>query len=132
MGRPANLTVQTPGANAPAQSAQPVGIDIEPDSSDDPEEIGQTDDQAAASADKDAQIAALQAQLAEMQAQAKLPQVVYEPITPHGAQALAQSQFAGMTVAQLMAGIDAGKYREPPVTSVLCSDGWYARRGNAI
>jgi hypothetical protein len=73
--------------------------------------------------DKDALIAELQAQIAAQ----KLPQVVYEPTTPKGKQALEASQFAHFTVAQLMAAIDAGEAKEP-ITSVLCSDGYYARR----
>ena len=75
--------------------------------------------------DKDARIAELEAALA---AQQKLPQPVYEPVTPHGAAALKSSDMASMTVAQVMAAIDAGKLREP-LASYLCADGYYARRG---
>lgn len=77
--------------------------------------------------DKDARIAELEAKLAAQEAESKLPKVVYEPVTPHGAAALAASDYAGMTVAELMAMIDAGRAKEP-MTSVLCADGWYARR----
>ena len=73
--------------------------------------------------DKDAEIAALKAQLAA----SKLPQVVYEPVTPNGKRALEASAFAHLTVAQLMAEIDAGNVKEP-ITSMLCADGYYARR----
>jgi len=74
--------------------------------------------------EKDARIAELEAKLAEAQ---RLPQVVYEPTTPHGAAALAASDTAGMTVKQVMAAIDAGQLREP-LSSYLCADGYYARR----
>lgn len=74
--------------------------------------------------EKDAEIAALKAELAEAK---RLPQVVYEPKTPHGLAALASSDTAGMTVKQVMAAIDAGQLREP-LNSYLCADGYYARR----
>jgi hypothetical protein len=133
MARPQNLTMQNPGAGAPTNP--PVKTDS--DAFDAAAQMGSEpgtdgDGDAPDAAEKDAQIAALKAQLAELTAASKLPQVVTEPVTPHGAIALAQSAFAGMTVAELMAGIDAGKYREPPVTSVLCADGWYARRGMSV
>lgn len=57
----------------------------------------------------------------------KLPQAVYEPETPHGKANLAASDTATMTVAQVMAAIDAGKLKEP-VNSYLCADGYYSRR----
>jgi hypothetical protein len=125
MPRPTNQPNQIPGAAPGTQSAS---ADTQTDDLD----LDDGQDQPIDAEDKDALIAKLQAQLADHEAKDKLPQVVSEPTTPHGAIALAQSAFAGMTVAELMAGIDAGKYREPPVTSVLCSDGWYARRGNSL
>jgi len=93
------------------------------------------DDEGGADSSAAVQIAALQAQLAAANAQlaakeaaaAKTPQVVFEPVTPHGAQALDASQFKHLTVAQLVAKIDVGEVKEPFV-SVLCADGYYARR----
>jgi hypothetical protein len=67
------------------------------------------------------------ARAAEAASKAALPQVVYEPTTPKGAQALAASNTANMTTAQVMLAIDEGKLAEP-VCSYLCSDGYYARR----
>jgi len=58
----------------------------------------------------------------------KLPQVVYEPETPHGKEKLAASATAGMTVAKVQQAIDDKRLPEP-VTSYLCADGYYARRG---
>jgi hypothetical protein len=106
-------TVLMPGAPA----AQPVeamapGVDI--DDTLTPEE----------------QLAALRAENARLQAQLATPakpSVLFEPVTKHGAQALAASAFAHLTVEALMAKIDAGEAREP-TTSVLCANGWYATR----
>jgi hypothetical protein len=124
MGRPANLNIQTPGSTgAPAAAA--AQANTEPDE----QFSGEGEAGASEQSDKDAEIAALKAQLAALSSKPNLPQVVTEPVTPHGAIALAQSQFSHMTVAQLMAGIDTGQYREPTSNSVLCSDGWYCRRG---
>jgi len=47
--------------------------------------------------------------------------------TPHGAAALASSETGDMTVAEVMAAIDAGRLREP-FNHYLCKDGYYARR----
>ena len=57
----------------------------------------------------------------------KLPQVVYEPETPHGKEKLAASATGSMTVAQVQQAIDEKRLPEP-VTSYLCVDGYYARR----
>jgi hypothetical protein len=72
--------------------------------------------------DKDAEIAALKAQLAEAKKQS-----VFEPKTPHGVAALAASDTANMTVAQVMEAIDAGQMSEPQA-HYLCRDGYYSTR----
>ena len=74
---------------------------------------------------RDARIAELEAQVA---AAARLPQPVFEPVTPHGKAALASSETAHMTVAEVMAAINTGALREP-MNNYLCSDGYYSRRG---
>lgn len=123
MGRSASQPVQTPGAPAP-------------------DTAGSADDSTTsteAAADPDARIAELEAQLAAQAeenerlraaaaADPKLPQVVYEPETPHGKEKLAASATAGMTVAQVQQAIDDKRLPEP-ITSYLCADGYYARRG---
>lgn len=104
MGR----TVQMPGAEATAEATAEAG-----------------DSQAVDP--RDAELASLRAQLAAKEEAAKLPQVVYEPLTPKGKFALEASAFAHLSVAELIAEIDAGRCKEP-ITSVLCRDGYYARR----
>jgi hypothetical protein len=108
--------VETPGAAAVEAGVIPgVPADWEPSDDDTP------------------QVAALKAQLkaqAEQLAGAtKLPQVVYEPTTPKGAEAIAASPYyaKGITSKELMRQIDAGEVREP-LSSVLCADGYYAPR----
>lgn len=82
------------------------------------------------SADKDAQIAKLQAELAAAQAlnaKPDLPNVVYEPVTPHGKEKLLASDTANMTVAEVMQAIKDGTMSEP-ISMTLCRDGWYVRQ----
>jgi hypothetical protein len=79
------------------------------------------------SEDVAAELAALRAENAALKAKAELPQTVFEPETPHGKIARAASEFAHLTVAELMAKIDAGEAKEP-FTSVLCADGYYTAR----
>ena len=125
MGRPTTQRVQTPGAPTPDTAAQ-----------DDADTSVLEEGTAAAPGDSDdvaqlkAQLAAAQAENAGLKAAAevsKLPQLVYEPETPHGKLARDASEFKHLTVAQLMAEIDAGNAREP-MNSVLCADGYYCRR----
>lgn len=140
MGRSASQPVQTPGAPAPdtAGSAD--------DSTTATQEQAALTTSTEAAADPDARIAELEARIAELEAQLaaqaeenerlraaaaadpKLPQVVYEPETPHGKEKLAASATAGMTVAQVQQAIDDKRLPEP-ITSYLCADGYYARRG---
>lgn len=108
--------IETPGAaSVQAGSTQPAPHDWEPDDSDTP------------------QVAALKAQLKaahdQLDSSAKLPAVVFEPVTPKGAEAIAASAYydEGITSKQLMAMIDAGEAKEP-MTAVLCKDGYYAPR----
>jgi hypothetical protein len=75
----------------------------------------------------EAELAALKAENAALKQAASLPQVVYEPQTPKGKEARAASLFGHLTVAQLMAAIDA-KDVDEPMNSVLCIDGYYVRR----
>lgn len=113
MPRAATQSVQTPGGEVdPPEAAASRAL---------------ANAEHAEEADKDALIAKLQAQLAAKEKAEALPQVVFEPKTPNGMRALEASQFAHLTVAQLMAKIDAGEVKEP-ITSVLCADGYYARR----
>ena len=56
--------------------------------------------------------------------------MVFEPITKHGAERLALSPTGTLTVAEVMAKIDAGELAEPQ-TNYLCRDG-YARRGRQV
>ena len=79
------------------------------------------------------ELAALRAEVARLKAGAApaLPSVVYEAPTKHGAARLAASEYADMTVAQLMAAIDSGKVRELPHSqSALCRDGYYVSRAS--
>ena len=77
------------------------------------------------------EVAALKAQLAEANAKieaaaeaAKLPQVVYEPVTPKGKEAIANNpDTVGMTSKALMQKIKDGEVARPS-NAVLCSDGW--------
>lgn len=107
---------RVPGADAAAAGAiAPIPADWAPDDSDTP------------------QVAALKAKLKEAEdklaTDPKLPQVVFEPTTPKGAEAIAASPYysAGITSKELMRRIDAGEVHEP-ITSVLCADGYYTPR----
>ena len=81
------------------------------------------------------EVAALKAKLAEAEAKleaadsaAKLPQVVYEPVTPKGAEAMANNaNTVGMTSKQLLAKIKAGELTMP-TSAVLCADGYFCPR----
>jgi hypothetical protein len=117
--RSATQTVQTPGAPA----AEDLPVDGE-------------QDQAAVIAALQAQLAAQTAETERLRAApaavlAAATSMVYEPQTPHAAEKLAMSPTARMTVAEVMAQIDAGKLAEP-VNSYLCRDGYYARRPAAL
>lgn len=81
----------------------------------------------AAPMDPAAELAALRAENARLKAKPELSQTVFVPETPHGKVAMAASAAAHLTVAELMAKIDAGEAKEP-FTSVLCADGYYAAR----
>lgn len=139
MGRSSTKPSQIPGAPAgdtpddADTGAQGAGLgDDSPDVGTDPSEgetkFVTTKGRKATHEEKDARIAELEAKLAAAQAAPKLPQVVFEPKTPHGKAALAASDTAEFTVAQVMAKIDAGELREP-LNNCLCSDGYYVRRG---
>ena len=80
-----------------------------------------------------AEIAALKAKLAAAEAEAASlrktedTSLVFTPVTPHGAQKLAISETAHMTVAEVMAAIQGGSLSEPQ-NNYLCKDGYYTRR----
>lgn len=109
----------TQSVEVPGEPSARTGEDVDASASQD----AAPDDVAALRA----QLATKEAENAELKAKAALPQVVYEPVTPHGAAAMAASAVSEMTVAQVMAEIDAGRLKEP-ITSYLCSNGYYARR----
>lgn len=90
---------------------------------------GETEAPDTATLDPAAELEALRAENARLRAAAQpaTPSVVYTPETPHGKQAKAASPFAHLTVAELMAKIDAGEAKEP-TTNVLCRDGYYTAR----
>jgi len=78
-----------------------------------------------------AQLQKLQAENAALKAAGKTlqPSVVYEPKTPHGQARLAASEYADMTVAELVHAIDTGAASElAPSENALCSDGYYCSR----
>jgi hypothetical protein len=80
-----------------------------------------------------AEIAALKAKLAAAEAEAASlrktedTSLVFTPVTPHGAQKLAISETAHMSVAEVMAAIADGSLSEPQ-NNYLCKDGYYTRR----
>lgn len=81
--------------------------------------------------DLQALVQKLQAENAALKAGSKTAQasVVYEPKTPHGQARLAASEYAGMTVAELVHAIDTGAASElAPSTNALCIDGYYCSR----
>lgn len=130
--RSASMPVLTPGATAPDTAGDAEDgddtIDSELTGAGDP---GASDPAAANDSDVLARLAALEAENARLRAAAEskpeLPQVLYEPVTPHGAEKLAASPTAHLTVAQVMASIDEGRMKEP-TTNLLCRDGWYCSR----
>lgn len=81
--------------------------------------------------EKDALIAKLQAENEVQAKQLALPQVVYEPKTPKGEAAIAASSVAHMSVDAVRTAIQAGDL-DPPTTSYLCANGWYARNDQDI
>jgi hypothetical protein len=101
MPRSATAAIQVPGAPVPeTDEAPPV--------------------------DKDAQIAELKAKL-ERAERATNPtsSIVFEPQTPHGVQARAESKHLHLTAAELHEQVMAGSVRLTE-RHVLCKDGWYA------
>ncbi len=108
-------TVETPGAaQVAAGNLPPVPSEFDPHDDDTP------------------QVAALKAQLRAAHEQlnaTKLPQAVFEPVTPKGAEAIEASPYhsQGITSTELIRRIDAGEAKEPTV-SVLCADGYYTPR----
>lgn len=143
---PAQQPVQVPGAPAPDTAPQGAATTVEAAkdaaAAEDAARRRQArevqGDGAGAVDPRDAELAALRAQLeaanariAEQDAAASRPQVVYEPETPHGKANLEASAVSGLTVEQVRAAIQE-KRLEPPITSYLCSDGYYARNDKDI
>jgi molybdopterin converting factor small subunit len=126
MARSYALEIKTPGAapsadDLAARAAQENGSDAEQT-----KDLTVGDDVEALKE----QLAALQARNAELLADIeskKKSNIIYEPETPHAAERLAASATSDMTVAQVMAAIDAKKLPEP-MTNYLCADGTYCRR----
>ena len=69
------------------------------------------------------EIARLKAELAAAQA-VPASKILFEPVTPHGAEKMAASQFLHLTSAQMDAKVRSGELTmtEP---HVLCADGYY-------
>lgn len=111
MARSTSQAIQTPGAASTPDTAETAP------------------DAAAPASDQSARIAELEAQIAALSAQPPAqPTGVYEPQTPHGVAALKASSTGSMTIAEVMQAIDDKRLPEP-ITSYLCADGHYARRG---
>lgn len=107
MSRSATQPAQVPGAaTQPAQADQPQGAATDPQA---------------------ARIAELEAQLAAAKAPGVHQGETVAPNNPKGREKLAASATASMTVAQVVAAIDAGDMDEP-FNSYLCIDGYYSRR----
>lgn len=120
MGRSASSAIQTPGVIAADMDDETDNVDATKDT-----------DPAARIATLEAKVAAQAAENKRLRtakaAEAKLPQVVYEPETPHGKIALEASATRDMTVAGVMAAIKDGTLQEP-MNSYLCADGYYVKR----
>lgn len=134
-----NLRIQVPGETAAladsgedGQAMEPVDQRVDDSGGDEPPAPGVADGDDPAKdqvATLQLQLAALQAQLAELTTQRAQPKsdegVVYEPKTPHGAQALAASEFRSMTTTEVHAKVIAGEISLGGKPSVLCADGYY-------
>lgn len=128
MARSSALDIQTPGAapSADELSAQAAQENASSDG-EQTQDLTAGDDVEALKA----KLAALEVKNAELLADIeskKKSNIIYEPETPHAAERLAASATRDMTVAQVMAAIDAKRLTEP-MTNYLCSDGTYCRRG---
>lgn len=114
MPRDADQPVQVPGAAAEANDAAvQAGIDRA-------DTIEALKAQLAAQAE---QIAVLTAKAAA--APTIKDGTVFEPVTRHGAQAMAASEFRALTTDQVHALVLAGKVSLQGKPSVLCADGYY-------
>lgn len=116
MPRPEDQTVQVPGAPQPDTAAADQAPTADASASESPE-LAALRAQLAA---KDAEIAALQAAAPKV-----TDGVVYEPVTRHGAQALAESEFRSLTTSQVHEKLKAGEITLGGKPSVLCADGYY-------
>lgn len=141
MPRPENVTIQVPGETAvePAAEADAVQAD-QPQAAEQPAQAqaGAEPDTAAPVASTEAEeLAKLRAQLVQLEAEnealktqtEEAPKItdstVFEPVTKHGAQALALSEFASMTCADVHAKLQSGEITLAGKPSVLCADGYY-------
>ncbi len=140
MGRSSALSVQTPGAPAPAEASAP-GVDaLGTDDSDEAAAAQGAEIPKATPDDTNDELAALRRRVAALEAEnaglaakaetASQASAIFDanPTTPHGIIRMAESETSHMTVKQVMAAIDAGKLSEPN-PSYLCADGYYVRRG---
>lgn len=135
MARSQSLSIQTPGAPAePAKTATELQQQAASDAAaEDAEQIADL------TATDSPEVAALKLKLAATEkrnaelladAQSKANSgLVFEGENPHGKERLAASATKNMTVAEVVAAIDAGKLREPQVY-FTCKDGIYCSRAN--
>lgn len=139
MSRSASVRVQVPGEPAPADAADvpqtEEGAEAQHEASA-PEP--DTADQAAPQVADADDVTLLRAKLAQLEAEneelknqpaAIAPKitdsVVFEPVTPHGIQALSASEFKHLTCAQVDAKLRSGEITLGGRPSVLCADGYF-------
>jgi len=110
MARPENQPVQVPGAT------QPDTAQVEDTAPGQPSELELLR----------AQLAAKDAEIASLQSVAVPTGETFAPaIAPHGAKALAESEFRGLTTSQVHAKVKAGEISLAGRHAVLCADGYY-------
>ena len=135
MARSSTKTVQTPGAPESAEGTLPDddegGEGAEASGLADQRAAGIHGDESDEMVQMRALLASLQAENAALKAGAAaasaLPSFVFEPETPHGIEAKANSKHLHLTTAEFAAMIDRGEAKEP-MSHVLCKDGYYVRR----
>lgn len=113
MPRPDDQPVQVPGATTVEATDQAADALAATDA---PDEL----------AELRAQLAAKDAELAALKSVAAPGGETFVPtIAPHGAVAMAESEFRGMTSSQVAAKVKAGEITLGGKPSVLCADGYY-------
>ena len=123
MARPQNQPVQVPGATQP-DTAQVEGT--APGQPDTAQVEGTAPGQPSELELLRAQLAAKDAEIASLQSVAVPTGETFAPaIAPHGAKALAESEFRGLTTSQVHAKVKAGEISLAGRHAVLCADGYY-------